>query len=85
MAGFVEWAKAEGLETLGGIEQFKGARVAIDAEDYLHSILTNPSTREPLLPALGGLPFALQKNVDDDLKNFAEAGVIPIFVFNGLG
>jgi len=84
MAAFKEWAKAESLETAGGIEQLKGTSIAIDGADYLNSILTSTATREPLLPALGGLPFALQKNVDRDLKNFEEADVRPIFVFSGL-
>ncbi|KAK4546310.1 hypothetical protein LTR36_001987 [Oleoguttula mirabilis] len=81
---FREWAKAESLESVGPLEQFRDTRIAIDAEDYLNALLTTTLTREPLLPALGGLPFALQKHVDEDLAGFRDAGITPVFVFNGL-
>ena len=81
---FRDWTKSENLETHGPLTQFQNTRIAIDAEDYLTTLLTNTQTREPLLPALGGLPFALQKHVDGDLKGFKDAGIEPVFVFNGL-
>lgn len=80
---FKDWCRAEGLESTGETEQFEHTRIAIDAEDYLHALLTS-STREPLLPALGGLPFGLQKCVDDDIQAFSDADIEVIFVFNGL-
>ncbi|KAK5117730.1 hypothetical protein LTR85_008705 [Meristemomyces frigidus] len=81
---FRQWAAAEGLESLGQLDQFRQMRIAIDAEDYLNTLLTTTLTREPLLPALGGLPFALQKHVDGDLAGFKDAGITPLFVFNGV-
>jgi hypothetical protein len=84
MATLKDWARNEGLDSVGQLEQFRGTAIGIEAEDYLNSILTNTLTREPLLPALGGLPFALQKHVDEDLANYRDAGIIPRFVFNGL-
>lgn len=81
---FKEWAAQEGLIRNAPLDEFRGTRIGIDAEDYLTSLLVAPNTREPLLPALGGLPFSLQKNVDADLKSFQEAGITPIFIFNGV-
>ncbi|TKA73403.1 hypothetical protein B0A55_04286 [Friedmanniomyces simplex] len=84
MAAFKEWAQSESLEYNGKIEQFRKSCIAFDAEDYLDTLLTAALSREPLLPALGGLPFALQKHVDDDLQRFRDAEIKPVFVFNGL-
>lgn len=82
---FKEWVKAEGiLESFPIDAGCKGREFGIDVEDYLNSLLTNSQTREPLLPALGGLPFALKDHIDKDLYNFRQAGITPIFVFSGL-
>ncbi|KJX95519.1 xpg i-region protein [Zymoseptoria brevis] len=81
---FKEWARAEGLVLSGDVAEFDGATIGFDAEDYLNSLLNNVSTREPLLPALGGLPFALQQHVDSDLSSLEDAGIKSIFMFNGL-
>jgi len=81
---FKEWAAQESLIRNAPLDEFRGTRIGIDAEDYLTSVLIAPNTREPLLPALGGLPFSLQKNVDADLKSFQDAGITPIFIFNGV-
>jgi len=83
-SAFREWANNESLTTTGPIEQLKDKRVVIDAEDFLETILTSQATREPLLPALGGLPFALRKHVDAYLANLKEAQITPTFIFNGL-
>ena len=81
---FKEWAITAGLANSNTIAQLKGRRVAISAEYYLNSLLTTVLTREPLLPALGGHPFALQKHIDADLRSFQEASISPLFVFGGL-
>lgn len=82
---FKDWLKSEGLVHTGNVKQtFEDTIIGFDAEDYLESILTNTSTREPLLPALGGLPFALQHHVDSDLQHFETVGIKPYFIFNGL-
>lgn len=44
----------------------------------------NQSTREALLGALGGFPFALRANIEKELHAFQNLGVGCIFVFNGL-
>ena len=81
---FREWATSESLVISGPVEQLKGKRLVIDAEDFLETILTAQASREPLLPALGGLPFALRKHVDAYISNFKEANITPTFIFNGL-
>lgn len=81
---FREWVSSEGLTTTGPIDQLKDTRLVIDAEDFLENILTSRVSREPLLPALGGHPFALRKHVDDHIANFKEANITPTFIFNGL-
>lgn len=82
---FKDWLKVEGLVHTGNVKQiFDDTIIGFEAEDYLNSILTNSTTREPLLPALGGSPFALQHHVDSDLDRLEAAGIKPYFVFNGL-
>jgi hypothetical protein len=81
---FKEWARSEGMLMSGDVAEFRDATVGFDAEDYLNSLLNNVSTREPLLPALGGLPFALRQHVDRDLSNLEDAGIKALFMFNGL-
>ena len=80
---FKDWASSEDCVASAPVDQLRNVHVGIDAEDYLHSLLVTGS-REPLLPALGGLPFSLKKRVDDDLLGFRDAGIEPLFVFNGL-
>lgn len=81
---FSDWATSEGVTISGPIDQLKGKRLIVEAENFLDILLTSQPTREPLLPALGGLPFALKKHLDAHLANFEEAGITPTFVFNGL-
>ena len=81
---FKQWAVNENVALSSSIEQIRDSRLGIDGEDYVHSLLISTPNREPLLPALGGLPFTLHKRIDEDLQGFGEAGIDPIFVFNGL-
>jgi len=39
---------------------------------------------EPLLSALGGLPYGLKSEIEADLDNWKKHGVTPMFVFDGL-
>lgn len=66
------------------LSALKGAVVGIDATHYISQHLSHPSTREPLLIALGGFPFALRSNIEKELQIFKDLGVACIFVFNGL-
>lgn len=80
--GFKEWALKEAAYWNDDLKDLHGTRIGIDAEEYLTSFLI--SKKEPLLPALGGLPFSLKSRVDEDLQHFTDAGIEPVFVFNGL-
>jgi hypothetical protein len=62
----------------------KDAVIGIDASHYINQHLLNQSTREALLGALGGFPFALRANIEKELQIFKNLGVGCIFVFNGL-
>lgn len=58
--------------------------VGIDASHYIAQHLNHHPTREPLLTALGGFPFALKNNIERELHIFKNLGVACVFVFNGL-
>ncbi|KAL5362724.1 PIN domain-like protein [Aspergillus floccosus] len=66
------------------LSALKGAVVGIDASHYISQHLLHHSTREPLLVALGGFPFALKSNIEKELQLFKELGIATLFVFNGL-
>ncbi|CAI7584445.1 unnamed protein product [Penicillium glandicola] len=66
------------------LSALKGAVVGIDASHYINQHLVNQSTREALLGALGGFPFALRTNIEKELQTFKNLGVTTVFVFNGL-
>lgn len=70
---------------LSELQELSGCRVGIEAADYLaNRILNHPRAKEPLVPALGGLPLALQQHIEEDLDAFKAAGIEPRFVFSGL-
>ncbi|OJJ37272.1 hypothetical protein ASPWEDRAFT_446958 [Aspergillus wentii DTO 134E9] len=77
-----EWAAAR-TQSLP-LSALKGAVVGIDASHYISQHLLHHSTREPLLVALGGFPFALKSNIEKELQAFKNLGVACVFVFNGL-
>lgn len=81
---FREWAKQEGLVQTVPIKEFKGAVIGYDAEDFVN-ILLSTEGREPLLPALGGLPFTLKTHIDRELENIKKyTEKTPLFMFNGV-
>lgn len=77
-----EWASTR-LQSLP-LSALKGAVVGIDASHYITQHLLHQSTREPLLIALGGFPFALKNNIERELQVFKNLGLACVFVFNGL-
>ena len=81
---FKEWAAQQGITQSTAIATLQDTRLGVDADDYLESLLIEGGPGEPLLPAHGGLPFKLYAKVDEDVRNFQEAGIEPLFVFNGL-
>jgi XPG N-terminal domain len=66
------------------LEDLRGYTVGIEAAQYLDKLLNTPSTKEKLLSALGGVPLALRKRIEDDIAVMQEAGITPVFVFSGL-
>ncbi len=60
------------------------SRLGIDAAYYLQSLYDNPSTREPLLAATGGLSLALTTRIESDLRTLEKLRIKPVFVFPGL-
>ncbi|EWC48207.1 hypothetical protein DRE_02311 [Drechslerella stenobrocha 248] len=71
------------LQTLP-ISVLKDTVVGIDAGSYLKKIIDGPGTKEPLVPALGGFPFSLKSKIEDDLSQWQQAGITPLFVFSGI-
>lgn len=66
------------------LSALKGAVLGIDASHYLSQRLHQPSTREPLLVALGGFPFALRNSIEKELQALKNLDISCVFVFNGL-
>lgn len=64
--------------------EFEGCTIAIEANAYLQRLLSTPPSREPLLAALGGLPFALDTHIKHELDTFHSAQITPVFIFDGL-
>jgi len=60
------------------------SRLGIDAAYYLQQLLENPSSKEPLLAATGGLPLALAQRIEADLRVLEKLHIKPVFVFPGL-
>jgi hypothetical protein len=70
---------------LSELQELSGCRVGVEAADYLtNRILNSPRAKEPLVPALGGLPLALKQHIEEDLEAFKREGIEPWFVFSGL-
>jgi hypothetical protein len=80
---FEQWNASIG--ELSELQELSGCRVGVEAADYLtNRILNSPRAKEPLVPALGGLPLALKLHIEQDLDAFKKEGIEPWFVFSGL-
>ena len=75
---FKDWALSQGFVQKADLDALRGTTIGIDAEDYLYTLIAEQPTREPLLPAIGGAPFALQQHVDKDLDEMASGMSISI-------
>ncbi|KAG6918177.1 hypothetical protein DXG01_016162 [Tephrocybe rancida] len=71
------------LQTLP-LSVLSDSRLGIDASYYLQLLTDNPSSREPLLAATGGLPLALTQRIESDLRALEKLRIKPVFVFPGL-
>ncbi|EDU48756.1 XPG N-terminal domain containing protein [Pyrenophora tritici-repentis Pt-1C-BFP] len=80
---FVQWTAA--IVEQGDLTELRSSRVGIEAADYLNQrILNHPRAKEPLVPALGGLPLALTQHIEEDLATFRSHEIEPYFIFSGL-
>ncbi|KAI9860754.1 MAG: hypothetical protein M1813_005677 [Trichoglossum hirsutum] len=66
------------------LSALKDAVLGIEAAYYLGRLLNNPPSKEPLLSALGGFPFALKTYIESDLETLKRNGIVPLFVFSGM-
>lgn len=68
------------------IAEIEDCAIAVDASYYfqllLHSDDGSGQSFEPLLPALGGMT-GIVKRIEDDLDQWANHRVTPLFVFDG--
>lgn len=58
--------------------------IGIHASHYLDQHLNHHVTKEPLLIALGGYPFALKAHIERELQALKNLGITCFFVFDGL-
>ncbi|KAI5285666.1 hypothetical protein KEM52_002341, partial [Ascosphaera acerosa] len=79
-----DWATARGLTYTGSLEALAHTCLGIDAHHYLARHLDVALGGEPLLPALGGFPFALRAAVQREMRRLREHDITPVFVFSGL-
>ena len=66
------------------LADLKDAVVAIEADFYLDRLLNRSPAKEPLLSALGGLPFSFQTHVENQINTLLSHDIKPLFIFNGL-
>lgn len=81
---FEEWVSNANLRERSHFKTLKNASVAIEADHYLSRLMSVPPTKEPLLSAIGGLPFALRNTVASHLQILRDEGIKVFFVFNGM-
>jgi hypothetical protein len=84
ISGFNEWAASAQLGHTDSFAELNERRLGIEAEDFIANILTTSPTKEPLLPALGGLPFALEDTITHHVDVLRRHGCQPYFIFNGV-
>lgn len=62
----------------------RNAVIGVDASHYLNLRLNGTTSNEPLLNAIGGIPYTLKAALRDDLESFQAVDATLIFVFEGL-
>jgi hypothetical protein len=84
ISGFNEWAASAQLGRTDSFAELNERRLGIEAEDFIANILTTSPTKEPLLPALGGLPFGLEEIITSQVGILRRHGCQPYFIFSGV-
>ncbi len=82
--GLQAYLHDRGLTQTCPLSALKDTRLGIDLSYYLKQLLSNPSTSEPLVAALGGAPIALISHIENDLRALEKARVKPVFILNGI-
>ena len=80
--GFEAWSA--GRCQTNSFSDLDGSTIGIDASFYLDRFLNQAPFKEPLVSALGGLPFALRTHIENELQTFTNHRITPLFVFHGL-
>eukprot|EP00435_Cladocopium_sp_Y103_P025393 s3572_g6.t1 len=71
----------QGLVYTGKLNELRNVHVGVDAVFWLRSI---QALKDPFADALGGIPPGMFGFVDKELDAFKEAGITPLFVFQGV-
>lgn len=67
------------------LDELSGTLVAIEAAHYLRTrVFEHHEWREPLLSAVGGLPFGMRRLLQADLEKFRAENITAYFIFPGL-
>jgi hypothetical protein len=61
----------------------ENAVIGVEATYYLQRMIDEPPAHEPLLAALGGDPIGLKEHIENELDQWKENSMRPIFVFEG--
>ena len=61
----------------------KDAVIGVEATHYLRKMMAESPAHEPLLAALGGEPIALKHYLNQELDNWKDNAMRPLFVFDG--
>ena len=81
-SSFTKFLEEKSLMHNDKMEKLRGTRIAIDAHNWM-KVLT-PKINEPYQAVMGGVPLTMGKAIAQELQKFKNAGITPIFVFNGL-
>ena len=61
----------------------ENAVIGVEATYYLQRMIDEPPAHEPLLAALGGDPIGLKEHIQNELDQWKENNMRPVFIFEG--
>ena len=61
-----------------------GARLGVDAKEYINQLLNHSDSKEPFVQATGGVPQSISQRIENDFKTFTRFKITPVFIFAGL-
>lgn len=79
---FEQWSLPR--QTREPIQNLSGLSIGIDATTYLKTFTETDKAKEPLVGAIGGLPFTVAATIREQLERLKQVNITPVFVFNGL-